>query len=151
MRGEEPGGLVSAAQVPRVGLAETAEIDNAPDALAQGHPGERLGAGVLAGREVAARSSAHRVDQVVGDLDAAARLLERVGAQNVASWSSKPRRSRWRARDRSRTRQRTAQPASASACASRPPMNPVAPVTSARPAGARRRAKFAAPFGAALG
>jgi hypothetical protein len=39
---------------------------------------------VLAGREVAARASAHRVDQVVGDLDVAARPLEGFGAEHVA-------------------------------------------------------------------
>ena len=56
----------------------------ARDALPQGHLGERLGAGVLAGREVAARAPAHRMDQVVGDLDVAARLLERLRAEHVA-------------------------------------------------------------------
>ena len=84
MLGEDPGGLVAAAQVARVRLPEPAEVDHARDALPRGHSGERLGAGVLAGREVAARASAHRVDQVVGDLDVAARPLEGFGAEHVA-------------------------------------------------------------------
>ena len=75
---------MAAAQVPRVRLAETAEVDDAPHALAQGHPGERLRAGALAAREVAARASAHRVDQVVGDLDVAARPVEGAGVEDVA-------------------------------------------------------------------
>jgi hypothetical protein len=82
--GEKPGGLVSAAQVPRVRLAETAEVDHAPHALSQGHPSELLSAGVLPAREVAARASAHRVDQVIGDFDLAARPVEGAGVEDVA-------------------------------------------------------------------
>jgi hypothetical protein len=75
---------VAAAQVARARLPETPEVDHARDALPRGHLGERLGAGVLARREVAARASAHRVYQVVGDLNVAARPLERLGPQHVA-------------------------------------------------------------------
>lgn len=84
MLGEHLGGLVAAAQVARVRLPQAAEVDHALDALAQGHARERLRAGELAGREVAARSSAHRVDQVVGDLHVAARPLQRLGAEDIA-------------------------------------------------------------------
>jgi hypothetical protein len=82
--GEHLGGVVAAAQVARVRLSEPAEVDHARDALARGHSGEPFGAGVLARREVAARASAHRVDQVIGDLHAAARPLEGFGAEHVA-------------------------------------------------------------------
>jgi hypothetical protein len=95
---------------------------------------ERLGAGVLARREVAARASAHSVDQVEGDVDVAARPLERLGVEHVALV------------------QLEAAPLEV------PGARPVAHEAAddptglgeRPPAGARRHAKFAAPFAALL-
>jgi len=81
--GEYLGGVVAAGQVARVWLSQAAEVDQAPDALARGRGRERFGAGVLAGREIAACSSAHGVDEVVGDVDVAADALEGLGAEDV--------------------------------------------------------------------
>jgi hypothetical protein len=64
-------------------LPETAEVDHAPYALAQSRARERLGAGELAGRKVSACSSAHGVDQVVGDVHVAADPIEGRGAEDV--------------------------------------------------------------------
>ena len=83
MFGEYLGGVVAAGQVARVWLSQAAEVDQAPDALARGRGRERFGAGVLAGREIAACSSAHGVDEVVGDVDVAADALEGLGAEDV--------------------------------------------------------------------
>ena len=114
------------------GFAEAAEVDDPRDALLARHAGEGARRGLLALREVAVAAAAHRVDQVVGDVDArprAARLsgVERVALVQLVAGSARARR----AATRSRTRQRTSAPSSASAAASRPPTNPVAPVTSA--------------------
>jgi hypothetical protein len=75
--------------------------------------------------------AAHRVDQVVGDVDALARAAQALGVERVADVLLVPRS------DGRRTRQRTSTPSSASAAASRPPTNPVAPVTNAFTQGVR--------------
>ena len=64
-------------------VAEPAEVDDAPDALV-GAFGEAAGRAPLALHEVAAVAAAHRVDQVVGDVDAAADARERVALEYVA-------------------------------------------------------------------
>ena len=77
---------MAAAQVLGAGvLAETAEVYDAANALLLGHPPEALGGPALALGEVrGVAAPAHRVHEVVGDVDAAAGARERVGTENVA-------------------------------------------------------------------
>ncbi len=83
---ERVGGAAPAAQVPGAGLvAEAAEVDHALHALARAHRGKRLGGAQLALLEVAgAGAAAHRVHEVVGDVDAFAGARERRGVEHVA-------------------------------------------------------------------
>jgi hypothetical protein len=80
--------------------------------------------------------AAHRVDQVEGRVDLAAGAAERLGAQDIPLVQFESvvleRARPAPAAARSRTRHRTSCPDAARVRARRPPMNPVAPVTSTR-------------------
>ena len=75
--------LVAAAQVLRPGLAEPAEIDDLLDPGVARRGAEVVRRLAVAGGEVPRAAAAHRVDEVVGDLDALERGRERLGAQDV--------------------------------------------------------------------
>ncbi len=85
MPAEQQSRLVAAAQMLGVGaIAEPPEIDDALDPLRASHPGKALRRGALPGREIPGAAPSHRVDQVVGGVDAAPRPAESVGPQHVA-------------------------------------------------------------------
>ncbi len=86
MLGEDGGGLVACAQVARArrGLAETTEVDGSLNPLVTRHPGERARGAPLALHEVALAAAAHRVDEVVRDVDVSARSGERGRVEDVA-------------------------------------------------------------------
>ena len=64
-------------------VAEAAEVDDPADSLALRHLREVPGALPLALLEVARGPAAHRVDQVVGDLDAAPGPAQRLRIEHV--------------------------------------------------------------------
>ena len=124
-------GLVAAPQVggqvvPR--LAQSADVDDAPDAGLAGRLAEVAGRLAVEVGEVA--GGAHRMHQVVGRLDARQGAAERRGVEDVAAHHL------GRGRDPgpqglgiARERTAPAGPRRSSSASSRPPMYPVAPVT----------------------
>ena len=78
-------GRVAAAQMRGVRpVAEAAEVDHPLDSLRTHGLGKPRGRSAFAVGEVLRRTAAHRVDQVVGDLDALTEAPEAVRAEHVA-------------------------------------------------------------------
>jgi hypothetical protein len=81
---EEIRGPLTTAQVLGAGLvSEPAEINGSLDPVALCHLGEVSGRPALSLLEVAAPSSAHRVDEVVGHLHPLPRALQRIWIEDV--------------------------------------------------------------------
>ena len=112
-------------------LAETTEVDHALDPLRARHPGERQGGCSLPRCELLRAAPAHRVDQVVGRVDSAARPAQRLGTQHVALVEVEAVALERASPGAGAIAHQAAhaEPRAASRAASRPPMNPVAPVT----------------------
>jgi hypothetical protein len=64
-------------------LPQPAQVDDPSNPRGSGRRGEVLGARAIARGEIAIRSPSHRVDQVVGDVDAPQRRPERVRLEHV--------------------------------------------------------------------
>ena len=122
-------GVVARAQMPGARLPEAAEVDDPADALARGH----LGRSCAPPPARAPRSRRCRRGPSRGSGSRRRRCprRRRAGCRRRARRPRAARSRRARARDGRRTRQRTSAPSSDSAAASRPPTNPVAPVTNA--------------------